>query len=289
MKIGISLLCMLPLIAWSATCCETGSTERLPAYLSTHSDPEKLLFHDPMTGNWKDHWFLDGQKGTLTNTEEGLIYAAGSYMYPDMDNRTREQRQEMSKNHTVLWTNQEFEGDIIISYECTRLDTSPFGVNILYVQAQGTGRDHSDKDIYQWRDEREIPAMGIYYTRMNLLHISYNVGGFEAPSYIRARRYPKNESVGLRWGMTQLEPDYDDEGAKMLPGKKYIVEVEKTDETLIFRTFDGASKKLLKECTWDTTKVHELMEPKVIHQGRIGLRQMSTKKNVYKNFRVIRK
>lgn len=226
---------------------------------------------------------------TLTNTAAGLIYAAGTYMYPDMDNRTLEQRKEMSANHTLLWTNQEFEGDLIVSFECTRLDTSSFGLNIVYLQAQGVGRDGYDSDIYAWRDRREVAAMGIYSNYMNLLHISYNVGDFQTPSYIRAHRYPQNDAIGLRWGMTPLEPEYLDEGAKMLPGKKYIVEIEKTDEKLVFRTFDGESKALLNECRWDTTQIPELMEPKVIEAGRIGLRQMSSKKNLYANFRVLRR
>lgn len=263
--------------------------EQTPAYLSTHTDPDQVLFYDPMTSDWQDNWFLDGENGTLTHTREGLIYAAGTYMYPDMDNRTYEQRVEMSKHHTILWTKESFEGDVIVSFECTRLDTSSFGVNIVYLQAQGIGRDGYLEDIYEWRDQRKVASMGTYSNYMNLLHISYNVGGFTAPSYIRARRYPQNDDIGLRWGMTPLKPDYDDEGAIMLPGKKYIVEIEKTDESLVFRIFDGASKKLLKECPWDTTQIPELMEPKVIKEGRIGLRQMSTKENVYKNFRVLRK
>lgn len=49
--------------------------------------------------------------------------------------------------------------------------------------------------------------MGKYYTYMNALHVSYNVGDYKNPSYIRARRYPKNDPIGLRWGMTQIEPN----------------------------------------------------------------------------------
>jgi hypothetical protein len=263
----------------------------MPAYLSTHSDPDKILFEDPMTGDWQENWFLEGDNATVSTSEKGLRYAAGTYTYPDPENRTREHREKMSEHHAVLWTHREFEGDLIISYECTRLDKSPFGVNIIYIQAQGIGTEEHPTDIYKSRDSRRVAAMGKYFTYMNALHISYNVGNYETPSYIRARRYPKNDPIGLRWGMTQIPPDYDDEGAKMLPGKTYIIEVEKTDDTLVFRTFDKESLELLKECTWDISpnNLHELMEPKVLKKGRIGLRQMSTKENIYKNFKVLRR
>ncbi|HKL20540.1 MAG TPA: DUF1961 family protein [Tichowtungia sp.] len=259
---------------------------RQPAYLSVN--PEQILFEDSMTGNWRENWFLDGKKATLTNTDNGLYFAAGTYMYPDMENIVYEQREQMSANHAVLWTKREFEGDIIVSYECTRVDRSPYGVNIIYIQAQGIGTEEFPADIYEWREFRNVPGMGKYYTYMNALHISYNVGDYRRPSYIRARRYPKNDPVGLKWGMTKLNPDYDDEGSKMLPGRTYIIEVEKRKETLIFRTFDGETNELLKECTWDTSDIPHLMQPRVIKKGRIGFRQMSTKQNIYKNFKVIR-
>ena len=242
-----------------------------------------------MTGDWQDNWFLDGKEAYLANSGKGLYFAAGNYMYPDPDKRTREQRETMSANHAVLWTKQAFKGDIVIRYECTRVDQSPFGVNILYIQAEGIGTEEFPKDIYQWRDFREVPGMGKYYTYLNALHISYNVGDYEHPSYIRARRYPKNDAIGLRWGMTQLEPDYDDEGAKMLPGKTYIIEAEKTNGRLVFRTFDKENNQLLKECVWDTSDIPDLMQPRIITEGRIGFRQMSTKKNIYSNFKVFRR
>jgi hypothetical protein len=257
--------------------------------MSTHSDPSQILFEDSMTGDWQDNWFVDGTKHLLSNSENGLYYAAGTFMYPDMKKRTHEQRVEMSANHSVLWTKQEFEGDLIISYDITRVDRSAFGVNILYIQAQGIGTEKYPTDIYQWRDYRESPGMGIYYTYMNLLHISYSVGDYKTPSYIRARRYPKNDDIGLNWGMTVIHPDYEDEGAKMIPGKTYTVEWEKTQESLTFRTFDKATYQLLEEYTWDIAKVPDLMEPKFITEGRIGFRQMASKQNIYKNFKVIRR
>lgn len=268
---------------------DSDASDRLPAYLSTHTNPEQLLFEDPMTGDWTENWFVDGKEAYLANSDYGLYFASGDYMYPDPDNRTHEQRQKMNASHAVLWTKQEFEGDIIISYDCTRVDMSGYGVNIIYVQAQGIGTEEFPSDIYEWRDYRDVPTMGIYYTYMNALHVSYNVGPHDETWYIRARRYPKNDDIGLGWGMTQLKPDYDDEGAKMMPGKTYTIEVEKTDELLVFRTFDKETKELLKEATWDTTQVPDKMMPKVIKEGRIGFRQMSGKKNIYSNFKVLRR
>lgn len=280
-------------LVWAIPACSIAKnveipSEYEPAYLSTHKDPSKLLFEDSLTGEWQDNWFIDGMNQTLENSEDGLNFAAGTYTYPDDEKRTTEHRKEMSKHHAVLWTKESFEGDILISFECTRVDTSPFGVNIVYIQAQGIGTEEFPQDIYEWRDFRQVAAMGKYYTYMNAIHISYNVGDFTNPSYIRARRYPKNDPIGLKWGMTKLEPDYDDAGAKMIPGKTYIIEIEKTDDTLVFRTFDKENNALLKECRWDTADIHELMMPRVVTEGRIGLRQMSTKQNIYKNFKVYR-
>ena len=276
---------------YAADSCCPPSPAKLPAYMSTHKGSDKLLFEDSMTGNWEDNWFLDGKEAYLANSEKGLYFASGNYTFPDEDNRTDEQNEIMSANHAVLWTNQEFEGDLIISYECTRTDMSPYGVNIIYIQAQGIGTDEFPSDIYEWRAFREVPGMGKYYTYMNALHISYNVGDYKTTSYIRARRYPKNDPIGLKWGMTAITPDYDDEGAKMMPGKTYIIEVEKTSDIMVFRTFDKESNALLKEAVWNisSNNLHELMEPKVIEKGRIGLRQMSTKKNIYSNFKVFRR
>lgn len=73
----------------------------------------------------------------------------------------------------------------------------------------------------------------------------------------------------------------------MEPGKLVTIEVEKRGATLTFRTLDGETKELLKECVWDTSKNPENQTPRFIEEGRIGLRQMSTKRNIYKNFQVI--
>ena len=40
--------------------------------------------------------------------------------------------------------------------------------------------------------------------------------------------------------------------------------------------------------TWDATKIDEKVEPKLVTKGRIGIRQMSTKQSIYKDFKVER-
>lgn len=73
-----------------------------------------------MTGNWRDNWFLDGEKATLNNSGNGLYFASGTV--------TKSQDpEEYHAHHAVLWTKQEFSGDILIRFDCTRVDTSSYG------------------------------------------------------------------------------------------------------------------------------------------------------------------
>lgn len=239
-----------------------------------------VVFEDSMTGDWRDNWFLDGEKVTLENSEKGFYFASGTITKSD-------DREKYHAHHAVLWTKQEFSGDILIRFDCTRVDTSSYGVNIIYVHAQGIGRPPYSEDIYEWRELRAIPKMSKYFTYMNALHISYNVGDPETVSYIRCRRYPKQPEKGIQFGDTAIPPDYDDRGAKMVPGRTFTIEVEKRGNRLTFRTLDAETGELLKECVWDTANNPENQTPRFVEKGRIGLRQMSTKQNIYKNFEVI--
>src|SRR6056297_398128 len=90
----------------------------------------RILFEDPMTGDWRENWFLDGKKATLRNTENGLFFSAGTVT-------KRDDPVIYHAHHAVLWTQQEFEGDIQISYEMTRVDSSNYGTTLLYIQARG--------------------------------------------------------------------------------------------------------------------------------------------------------
>jgi hypothetical protein len=261
--------------------CSALSLFFLPSCSSTGAGEDgRILFEDSMTGDWQDKWFLDGEKATLENSEKGLYFASGTLKKSD-------DLKEHHAHHAVLWTKQEFSGDILIRFDCTRVDTSSYGVNIIYVQAEGIATPPYVEDIYEWRALRAVPAMSKYFTYMNTLHISYNVGDPQTTSYIRCRRYPIQPDKGISFDDLPIKPDYDDEGAKMLPGKMFTIEVEKRGVMLTFRTLDGETKELLKECVWDTSENPEKQMPRLIKAGRIGLRQMSTKQNIYKNFKVI--
>ena len=42
-----------------------------------------------------------------------------------------------------------------------RVDTSDYGNTLLYIQAQGIGKEPYMKDITEWNKLREIPAMNL--------------------------------------------------------------------------------------------------------------------------------
>ena len=91
-----------------------------------------ILFEDSMLDDWQEKWFLDGQKATLEHRNEGLYFSGGTIT-------KSEDPEKYHAHHAVLWTKQVFEGDLLISYEMTRIDTSDYGNTLLYIQAQGIG------------------------------------------------------------------------------------------------------------------------------------------------------
>ena len=147
---------------------------------------------DGCTRDWKAKWFLDGEVGTVTNSKEGMTLTAG----PEFKN---------DAHHMVLWTKDTFEGDLKIEYEYSRLDEATNCVNILYIQATGSGNGPYAKDITKWSELRKVPAMKTYYNHMNTYHISYAANPGTKKAYIRGRRYMP-ERQGLKG--TQLKPDY---------------------------------------------------------------------------------
>jgi hypothetical protein len=86
-----------------------------------------LKFSDPCTEDWEDNWFLDGNIATVENTENGMNFKAGPVNRNDA-------------HHAVLWTKESFSGDVKIEYNYTRTDSQTVNVNILYIQATGTGK-----------------------------------------------------------------------------------------------------------------------------------------------------
>lgn len=74
------------------------------AYEQAAAGNWQVAFADPCTGDWRHHWFLDGEVGTVTTGPEGMTLSAG----PEFKN---------DAHHMVLWTRQSFEGNLKIEYE----------------------------------------------------------------------------------------------------------------------------------------------------------------------------
>jgi hypothetical protein len=231
---------------------------------------EKVLFEDPMTGHWQQNWFLDGKNATLEHRDGGLYFSAGTIT-------KKQDREKYHAHHAVLWTKQVFEGDLLISFEMTRVDTSNYGNTLLYIQAQGIGKPPYVEDIYAWRALREVPSMDKYFTYMSLLSLSFREN-------LRCKRYPLRDMEGNPYKGALLEPMEEYGGIES--GKTYTVEVAKKNPHLTLRLYDAATEELLKECTWDVSKNPEKQMPRLIRKGRIGLRHMSTKQFIYRNFTV---
>jgi uncharacterized protein DUF1961 len=221
------------------------------------------VLNDPGTKNWRKHWFLDGEIGTVTNTPKGMELRAG----PEFKN---------DAHHMVLWTKDEFEGDLKIEYEYTRLDSATRCVTILYVQATGSGAGPYSEDILDWAELRKVPSMKTYFNHMNTYHISYAAypnANDETEDYIRARRYIP-EAKGLKG--TDLMPDYFRTGL-FAPGVPHKITVIKHGQEL-FMLVRNDEKQML--CHWK----NEAFPP--IVEGRIGLRHMYTRSARYRDFRV---
>lgn len=219
----------------------------------------ETVFSDACTGDWTDNWFLDGQVGTVTNDAEGMTLTAG----PEFKN---------DAHHMVLWTHESFEGDVKIEYDYTRLDESKKCVNILYIQATGSGSGPYVKDITKWNELRRVPAMRTYYNKMNLYHISYATS---PDSYIRGRRYMPNTSRGLKG--TELKPDYENIKGLFKTGVPHKITVIKKERDLFMKVVNA-----------EQTQYFHMSNPKlpIITEGRIGLRHMFTRSARYKNLRI---
>ena len=219
-------------------------------------------FFDPGTGDWKDRWFLDGEVGQVTSGPNGMELTAG----PEFRN---------DAHHIVLWTHESFSGDLKIEYDYTRLDDETRCVNILYIQATGSGNGRYAKDISKWNELRRVPAMQMYFDHMHTYHISYAAfpNNEDTTGYIRARRYLP-EASGLKG--TDLEPDYDSKGL-FKKGFPHKITVIKKPRELLMRIENA-------EQTYHCRLTNPDLPP--IEEGRIGLRHMFTRSSRYRNFRV---
>jgi hypothetical protein len=225
----------------------------------------RQIFLDPCTQDWQDQWFLDGKKATITSSETGMDFLAGPTALDD-------------SCHAVLWTKQSFRGDLKIEYEYTRLDTALRYVNILYVQATGSGKEDFKKDILQWSQFRMVPAMRKYFDHMNTYHISYAAFGMQnddaQQDYIRARRYLPEAKKGLT--NTEIAPDYFRTGL-FQPNVPHQITVIK-QRTDLYMHIGSETQEML--CHWKNESLP------LIEEGRVGLRHMYTRGARYKNFRV---
>jgi len=218
------------------------------------------VFVDSCTGDSTSRWFLDGDVASVSTSEKGMQLTAG----PQHKNNA---------HHTVLWTRDSFKGDLRIDYEYTRLDFESRCVNIIYIQATGSGEEPYVEDISKWNDLRRVPAMRMYFDHMHAYHISYAANPGTAREYIRARRYMPNKD-GLDG--TDLEPEYRPEGL-FEPGVAHRITIIKRERDLFMRIRNAHQAYYC-----------HMMNPHlpVITEGRVGLRHMFTRSARYRNFRI---
>ena len=150
---------MVALIVF-AFACSAANCEIRP------DDSWQLVFSDDGSSSWREKWFVEGDLATIENTGNGMVFTSG----PNPLDQA---------SHAVLWTNDSFAGDIKIEYDYTRLDdmTEATSVNILYIQATGTGSEDHPSDISMSSHLRRTPWMKLYFMNMNLIHISYATTG----------------------------------------------------------------------------------------------------------------
>jgi hypothetical protein len=224
-------------------------------------------FYDSGCCDWQEKWFLDGKEADITHSENGMTFTTGEL---EMD----------PSHHAVLWTKQNFVGDIKIEYDFTRLDTENKWATMLYIQATGVESDTYHKDINQWRELRNIPYMKTYFNYMNLLHISYASYGKDDvgvdKDYVRARRYPVKEGDVFRTD-TVIEGDIFNTGL-FVPNQTYHITVIKKQHKLFMQVTNEDKKSRL--FSWNTSKFP------LVKEGRIGLRQMWRKSATYRNISV---
>ncbi|MDG2221942.1 MAG: DUF1961 family protein [Rubripirellula sp.] len=243
---------------WLKSEQELAATRSRTAFDRADSVGWKEVFFDSFTKDWAKQWTLDGEVATAKNTPQGIELTAG----PEFKN---------DSHHMVLWTRKSFKGDVRIDYDFVRLDSSEEGVNILYIQATGSGEAPYEQDISEWVELRHVPAMKTYYNNMHTYHISYAVPGDKG--YIRARRYLPNMS-GLNG--TALPPDYLRNGF-FDSGVPHKITVIKQDRDIFMRVTNAEQTGYYH---WHNDKLPP------IEEGRIGLRLMFTRSSRFKNFRV---
>jgi len=222
-------------------------------------EPWTLRLDDPGTADWKQKWFLDGENSSITNTPYGIKLVSGAESLGDA-------------GHCVLWSKESFRGDLRVEYDFTRIDESEKGVDIIYLQATGSGKGPYAKDILEWASLRKIPSMKLYFDHMNTYSISYAVG-MPGSEYVRLRRYlPDSKELDG----TEVSPAFGRNGL-FNPGSLHHLTVIRHGREIFLRvrTVDREGFYYWK---------NDLFDP--INEGRVGLRQMAGKAALYANFKI---
>jgi hypothetical protein len=260
-KIALALLLIISITPTRAN--TEGDSKERGAFEQASAGNWQQVFADEGVNSWKEKWFLDGEVGTVTNSPEGMTLTAGTEF-------------ENDAHHMVLWTKQEFAGDLKIEYDFTRTDKENRCVTILYIQATGSGKGQFAKDITKWNELRKVPAMSTYYDNMHTYHLSYAAfgnSGQDKTSYFRGRRYMPHDK-GLK--STELTPDYQFD-TLFATGVKHRITIIKRDRDLYVRIQNPDE---VRYCHLHNSKLP------VITEGRVGLRHMFTRSARYGNFRV---
>ena len=82
-----------------ATICNGCSQNPEKSYKEAESLHWKKVFHDDFKDMDTTAWHLDGLRGSMKITPEGLVLSAGNMINANSD-------------HVVLWNTQEYKGDI---------------------------------------------------------------------------------------------------------------------------------------------------------------------------------
>ncbi|MBX2817151.1 MAG: DUF1961 family protein [Saprospiraceae bacterium] len=235
---------------------------------STPPDKDTLLFSFMGTEeDWRSAWMLDGERSRVVIGPHGMELIAG----PEHKNDTC---------HMVLWTKENFEGDLCIEYEYTRTDTTTRCVNILYFLATGDGSPGYPEDISLWNDKRVVPHMRTYFNHMHTYHISY--AAFSANhyagdnDYIRLRRYNPNGN-GLKG--TDIPDDHFKTGL-FVPFVTYHIQVFKYGDQIEMHVTNKQDKTEKEIYKWDASGHPPCAS------GRVGFRHMYTRRARYKNIKV---
>jgi hypothetical protein len=234
-----------------------------------------VLFEDTMTREWEQNWFLDGKRATLEHREGGLAFlTTASQVDKNVD------RAAFDAQHAVLWTRQEFEGDVRITYTYTPLPGCTWQ-KLIYVQAQGIGEEPYVRDIHAWRDLRQVASMDKYFTYMDLIALSVR-------DEIRCRRYPWSDVTRKLQLESEFLPRGESKGMEI--GQELHVSVEKRMHSIKLRVVEMKTGEVAVDHAWDLTdeKVLRNRTVKVISKGRIGIRLMGGHKILMRDFKVER-